>query len=257
MPIALAVVLTVFLTPQPRFDGTVGTDYLTAIEETSYPCPFQRIPDSGSRCFQSKQGEPIDFVVLGDSHAEHLYLGVRSTFYSLNTAYVYLPNWPYVPLEDSAALMQEISELPDLKAVLLNSKWDAGSAATDQLASTVGLLSEAATKVFVADDGPTFSFHAEECQYDRILGPEARCSESSEGFDRRHNEYSPILEDQISASPNAYLLRTADGICQDGLCSMTQGDALLYADHGHLNELGSRRVIERLANQDRLFGSIK
>ena len=255
-PIALAVTFTVFLTPQPRFDGTVGTAYLTTIEETSYPCSLQQVPGSGSRCFQSKQDGPIDIVVVGDSHAEHLYLGVRSTFDSLNTAYVYLPNWPYDTSANTTLTFDQLASDPDLDAVIINSRWDEDGASSEELRSTLDLLAGIPAKVFVADDSPTFSFHAEQCQFDRLLGTGVRCSEGSGSFDQRYAEYLPILEQQISRSPNAHLLGTADGICRDGVCSMTQGDALLYADHGHLNELGSQRVIERLAAQDPAFGAI-
>ena len=255
-PIALAVVLTVFLTPQPRFDGSVGTEYLTTIEDTSFPCVLEQVPGSGSRCFQSKEGEPIDIVVVGDSHAEHLYLGIRSTFDSLNTAYVYLPNWPYDTSANTTLTFNQLANDADLDAIIINSRWDEDGASSEELRSTLDLLEGIPAKVFVADDGPTFSFHAEQCQFDRILGPGARCSEGSKSFDQRYDEYLPILEQQVSLSPNAYLLGTADGICRDGVCSMTQGGTLLYADHGHLNELGSQRVIERLSAQDPVFGAI-
>jgi len=256
-PIALAVLLTVFLTPQPRFDGAVGTEYLATIEDTSFHCVLEQVSGSGSRCFQSKQDEPIDIVVVGDSHAEHLYLGVRSTFDSLNTAYVYLPNWPYDTSPNTKLTFDQLANDPDLDAIIINSRWDEDGASSEELRSTLDLLAGIPAKVFVADDGPTFSFHAEQCQFDRLLGPGARCSEDSENFNQRYHQYLPILEQQVSLSPNAYLLGTADGICRDGVCSMTQGDTLLYADHGHLNEVGSQRVMEKLAAQDPVFSAIE
>lgn len=137
--------------------------------------------------------------------------------------------------------------------MIINSRWDDQGASSPELTRVLAQLTEAGTSVFVADDGPTFSFHAEECQYDRIVGPDPRCEESSTQFEARYAVYRPVLETQVTAAPGTSLLETSTGFCNNGRCSMTQGDVLMFADHGHLNEVGSERVIGHLLEADETF----
>jgi peptidoglycan/LPS O-acetylase OafA/YrhL len=246
IPIGSAIVLSTFATPQPRFQGTVGTTYLETIETTSFPCTLQQVPGSGSRCFQSVEGAPIDAIVVGDSHAEHLYLGVREVLTPLNVAYVYLPNWPYDTSENSRLTFEQISESTSIQTVVINSRWDTEGASSPELTSALTTLANADRSIFVADDGPTFSFHAEECQYELPLGSGPRCTEDSSEFLSRYQAYAPLLAQQVSEFPQTRLLSTSKELCQGDVCSMVSGQTLLFADHGHLNEAGSTHVIRGL-----------
>lgn len=253
VPVALAPVLLANATPSPRFDGAVGTRYLETIEATSFPCDIAQVPGSGSRCYQSKAEGPIDTVVVGDSHAEHLYLGVRSLRDDLNVAYVYLPNWPYETSANTQLTFETISDAESITSVIINSRWDKDGASSAELARAMKQLASPGRSIFLADDGPTFSFNAEECQYERIIGPRPRCEEDSNQFDQRYLEYRPLLDALAIATPGASLLETSGGFCRNGMCSMTQGDVLMYADHGHLNQVGSERVMRRLLESDERF----
>lgn len=253
IPVALVPTLTATATPGPRFEGSVNTQYLDTIEQTSFPCQIPQIPSSGSRCFQSKADAPIEVVVVGDSHAEHLYLGVKNQLEGFNVAYVYLPNWPYDTSENSALTFDALETLSSLRAVIINSRWDEEGAASPEVRRAIEQLTASGIPVFVADDGPTFSFHAEECQYERIVGPDPRCEESSEGFFMRYAAYRPLLDEQVDGLSGASVLETSSGFCELGTCSMIIEDRLLFADHGHLNEIGSEWVIGGLIDSDTRF----
>ena len=254
-PIALVPIATAVATPEPRYQGSVDTQYLDTIAATSVPCTIPQIPGSGSRCYQSKADRPIDVVVVGDSHAEHLYLGVANQLADQNVAYVYLPNWPYETSENTVLTFDSIAQTDSIDTVIVNSRWDEEGARSAELTRVLGQLDSSKKSVFVADDGPTFSFHAEQCQYERIIGPSPQCDEDSSAFLARYEGYRPALEQQITVLPGASLLETSVGFCESGRCSMTRGGELWFADHGHLNELGSERVIARLIEQDQAFRS--
>ena len=253
IPVALVPILLATATPAPRFEGSVNTQYLATIETTSYPCDLPQTSGAGSRCYQSKKSEPIDLVVVGDSHAEHLYLGVKNQRDDMNVAYVYLPNWPYDTSENSQLTFDAIADSESISSVIINSRWDDEGASSPELSRVLEQLVASGTSTFVADDGPTFSFHAEECQYDRIVGPNPRCEESSASFEARYAAYRSALEAQVAAAPGTSFLETSSGFCSRGVCSMTQGDVLMFADHGHLNEVGSERVIGHLLESDETF----
>ena len=252
-PVVLVPLLTAVATPSPRFEGTVGTSYLETIWATSIPCDLGEGPDDGSRCFQSRGDRPISAIVVGDSHAEDLYLGLQRSLPNTNVAYVYLPDWPYRASAGAGATFQQIADSQNIETVIVNARWDEGGATSDEVAKEIRVLSDSSKSVFLADDRPIFSFHAERCQYKPWIGTRTQCRESSERFDRSYVEYAPALEQIAAASDNVHVLNTADGICDMDSCSMTTGTKLLYADAGHLNEIGSQWVIEQRLNQDPLF----
>ena len=50
----------------------------------------------------------------------------------------------------------------------------------------------------------------------------------------------------MDAVPGVQLLKTARYFCDDKVCSMNNGEALLYRDSWHLNNVGSRFIANRM-----------
>lgn len=251
--VVLVPLLTTLATPPPRYQGTVGTAYLETIWATSFPCDITQDPFEGSRCFQSKEDVPLAVVVVGDSHAEDLYIGLQRSLPNANVGYVYLPEWPYRASSNAQLTFKQIADSPSIETVIVNARWDEGGASSDEVASEVRVLANSNKTIFVADDRPTFSFHAENCQYKPWVGLRTQCEESSGRFLASYSEYLPELQSLVAVGDNAHLLTTSDGICDEKSCSMTKGDDLLFADAGHLNEIGSQWVIEQRLARDPVF----
>jgi len=248
-PALLVPVLTVAATPSPRLNGTVGTTYLDEIWATSHPCTLDQESSSGSRCFQSKESGSPELFIIGDSHAEDLYLGFSKELSETNVGYVYLPDWPYRDSENARNTFAQISTLANLRAVVINSRWDSSGARSDAVKSAVEGLSTSGVSVFLADDRPVFSFHAEKCLYESLAGPRAVCSEDASEFVSRYEAYRPELHELSQSYSDVYELNTSGGFCDESTCSMVAGEDLLYADAGHLNELGSRGVASKLLRE--------
>ncbi len=258
VPVSAAVfALAIYETPSLH-EGNTGVGYLDYIAQNSYPCTIPQTGEALSRCRQSKEGEPITVALIGDSHAEHLYPGLVDLVPSQNIAYAYLPEWPLDSTENSTLTLLNISESKTIDTVILASKWNPVGALKDELGSVIQQLTDANKRVFVANDGPYFSFTADMCKYQRPFGLRQQCFESSDVFDASYSRYEPALLAQINVGNNVHIIDTAGGICTDGKCSMLDGDRILYADQGHLNVTGSRFVVERLLKTDsKLAGALR
>jgi peptidoglycan/LPS O-acetylase OafA/YrhL len=96
-PVLLAI--TVLVTADsywaPRFgsavypvvhEGDLGTEDRAFVGENYYPCKsteVARITESG-RCYQSQPTDDVEVVLLGDSHAEHLFVGLAQALPNVN-----------------------------------------------------------------------------------------------------------------------------------------------------------------------------
>ena len=249
-PVLLVPILSATATPLPRFNGTVGVSYLETIWATSHDCELEQTPNAGSRCFQSKPSQPTDLLIIGDSHAEDLYLGFSRELPDLNVEYVYLPGWPFTDASNFRSTMEQVQDASDLRAVIINARWEESVASHEFVVEAVRGFDDIGVPVFIADDRPKFSFHAERCQYEPLLGYAARCEESSSRFESRYEIYMPILQGISQNFDQVHILKTSEGYCSKGTCSMVRGDDLLFADDGHLNEIGSTQIAAQVLAQD-------
>ena len=255
IPILLVPTLTAAATPVPRYTGNTGLTYLDAISATSYDCNLREIASPAARCFQSKSSGATELLIIGDSHAEDLYLGFSRELPDLNVEYVYLPDWPNGDVLNAQEVAAAAARDTDLRAIIVNARWRDTTASDEDVLATLIPFIESGVPVFIGNDRPKFTFSAEQCQYQPILGPRAKCSESSQEFDTRYEKYMPILRSIEAANDNVFIIDTADGYCPDGSCSMLRDGNLVFADSGHLNELGSQEVATRvLQSDDRLQG---
>lgn len=249
-PLLLVPILTATATPSPRFNGSIGVSYLETIWATAYDCELEQEQNAGSRCFQSQPSRPTDLLIIGDSHAEDLYLGFSRELPELNVEYVYLPGWPFGDAANFRTTLAQFQAPTDLRAVILSASWEESVANHEFVAETIRAFRDLDVPVFITDDRPKFSFTAEKCLYQPLVGSRARCYEGSQVFEERYTDFIPILQDLTRKFDQTYILNTSAGFCSDGLCSMVSGDDILYADDGHLNELGSVKTAARLLQQD-------
>jgi peptidoglycan/LPS O-acetylase OafA/YrhL len=232
-----------------------GVEYYQRQDARAAPCypalfpPIVKRMEGALRCGQSAAGVPPEIVILGDSHAEHLFLGVAEALPKRNVAF-YLGN--ALPLLDDplfASIYTALAAEPRAKTVILSAFW---SNRLKSLPSGVGLRAEidrvvrflraAGKNVYVVNDVPNFPFRPARCKYAGRLGVAALCDEDLSALARQLAPYADDLAAAVAANPGARLIDTAHMLCAGAVCSMAADGELLYRDSNHLNLNGSRLI---------------
>jgi hypothetical protein len=144
-------------------------------------------------------------------------------------------------------MVDYIASQPSIGTVILNLGWSKRGVQEDDLLNTLEILTATGKTVFTTDDVPKYEFDAMDCKY-RLAPvlPFARCTEERALFEKQYATYSDQLRDTVGKVPGAHLLNTAGYFCDTYLCSMNEGEILLYRDNNHLNDSGSRFLVNRM-----------
>jgi peptidoglycan/LPS O-acetylase OafA/YrhL len=248
------------MTPVIRNDGDI--DHLLFHQYAArefFPCtPLSLRKDAllfgdTLRCLQSKAAKPIDIAIVGDSHAEHLFLGLAEALRSRNISYYIKTTLPVISDEEFKAIFQYILSDRSIKAVIIAAYWypkqgmvQKGSTLQAELTATVEELGASGKTVYITDDIPDFPFDPKQCKYSRPFSQKNNCLEERVLFDRQHQNFYPVLQSVVRTHGNAKLLNTAEYFCDAKACSMASAGKVLYRDSNHLNLIGSRYVAQRL-----------
>jgi hypothetical protein len=100
-------------------------------------------------------------------------------------------------------------------------------------------LADAGRHIFITDDNPTFAFGPFQCKYAQGLVLPKSCDMAASQFWPTHDEYTALLSEVAAQLPGATVLETAKYFCTTETCTMRQGDAVLFRDVNHLNEVGT------------------
>ena len=236
--------------------GDTGwTDWDAYLRKTYHPCTHQAIRDAAlkwkgiSNCHQSKPGSRIDVAVVGDSHAEAFFLGLADVSPDKNIVYYSSRG---VPIRFATGYYDRVIEAvasdPTIKTVILTSLWAVHGVPIDGLVDTFQAFTSRSKAVFVTDDVPVFQyFDPVGCKY-RVapILPFPKCSENRHVFDAAYAQYYPKLRAAVDRVPGVQLLYTAKYFCDNYVCSMNKGDILLYRDSNHVNNVGSRFLVNHM-----------
>lgn len=230
------------------------TDAQNGPAGTGIPCEWESlalyIADTGI-CRQSQPGAP-DVVLLGDSHAEHLFPGLAKSLPATNVAAV-VYRAPYM-FGDPAGLdlaLDSILQSPQPPTVLISRQWASGAeAAQNQFAPldhAVQRLDDAGADVIVVDDVPSFPFPVSTCR-DRLSPVLATtiCEQPRDRVDDLRDAYLAALRRVASDHPGTRLVEIGTTLCDDSTCTMLSDGEVAYSDSNHLNAIGSRVFAERL-----------
>jgi len=206
------------------------------------------------RCRQSKSKRDIDVALVGDSHAEHLFIGVAEALPDKNVVFYIRDSPPFLYNKDFAQIFKEIISNKSIHTVIYSMMWQyrqkqlpAGANLEQELAKTVDALMAAGKKVYLVDDVPDFSFTPDRCQGRRWLATRPTiCEMSAEEDKKLYEEYVTSLENVVASRPASKLLSVHRYFCDDSECRMTKGRQLLFRDRDHLNINGSRLAGTRL-----------
>jgi peptidoglycan/LPS O-acetylase OafA/YrhL len=253
VPLLSALLVTFFIHSVDLYPIKDDRNYLDYITSNSVPCEIAQTPGNEARCRQTYPDQPIQIAVLGDSHAEHLYPGFINSFPDQNILYVFLPNWPYESSDNSILTVDQIAASTSINSVIISSRWVPTATEPAPLVSALDRFSGSGKQVFISTDNPYFSFHAQECKYERPLFFEPKCSEGATEFNTLNAANMAWLKSLSNEYPGVELIDTSSGFCTNESCHMTINDQLMYSDRGHLNVTGSRYIIDRLTRDDPFF----
>jgi hypothetical protein len=213
---------------------------------SSYPCTPKGIRETSLkwdgifRCRQSRPGADPALALIGDSHAEQLFIGFADGLARENVVYYIVNGAPVTTDAHFARIVKYVAASRSIKTVVVNAYWYSRGVHGRQLLATLETLSRAGKTVFVTDDVPFFSFDPFECKYRQALLLPTDCSRDARQFQRERSRYYPELLATVQRVPRAHMLNTAHYFCGETTCDMARNGQLLYRDYNHLNINGSR-----------------
>lgn len=244
------------------YKGDVGhLEYHKYIAAKYFPCTPDAVArdalkwEGFIRCVQSKPGADIDVALLGDSHAEHLFLGMAEALPDKNVVFFIRASSLYVDNPEFKTILDTIVASKSIRQVIVTEHWAErykaipdGSTLDTELIKVVDVLSKSGKRVYLADDIPSFPTQPIACK--GIRWPHSKqkqeCQIGVEDVKKQRNVYADALQKVVASRPEVKIISVGDYFCNDRFCSMTNGDNILYRDDNHLNLIGSRYVGKRI-----------
>jgi len=247
------------------YGGNTGhLDFHRYITRHFHPCLPKQIADESpkwaghARCAQSRPDAEIDVAIIGDSHAEHLFIGLAEAVPAQNFAfYIRYTKRPFVNNAEFATIYQHVRESRTIRKVILTMNWEnamrhdpSDALIESDILATADALIRAGKQVYLAEDVPAFPFRPKKCKEKRW--PHTQIGQRCEVGDLQtadaQGPWRSLLHDAVEKDPRIQLLHTREYFCKAGLCSMIADDKLMYRDFRHLNINGSRYVGYRLVH---------
>ena len=250
---------------EAAYDGDTGAASGEFLKAHFTPCPARlflpakRRPPKYPLCRQSGADGVPDLVIIGDSHAQHLTVGLAEALpghnvasYNEVAAYNEISQL-FMSAPQSISFYQAIAAESGVRTVILSAYWakhihelrdpdDLGP----EMRRTVEFLSRAGKAVYVLNDIPAFDTRPSRCKYTARLWLPQICEKSLGSLAPQLAETEPALRYAVEGVANAHFVDTWRFFCDAKNCSMTSGQKLLYQDTDHLNLNGSRWLGARL-----------
>ena len=233
------------------FEGDTGhLQFHKYISNSFFPCMPAEVYKSALswegyvRCNQSKKDKPIEVLLLGDSHAEHLFIGLAESLKNKNVGF-YIFGAPINKADPEFSLIYSAAIAnPSIRTVILGNMWTVRDVPTNELVAIFHELINSGKRVFITDDVPIFDSDPDLCKFTGVCPQSVPYSSVLQ----THNYLSFIAATE--AVPEVTLIKTYEYLCRGSEgCSMHNDHQILYRDSGHLNILGSQ-MIGRLIARD-------
>ena len=232
---------------------------------------FQCTPDSiykeaiawskFKRCYQSKDNNKINIALVGDSHAEHLYIGFAEALNDKNVVNYVKNALPSINNKHYQNIYNEIIMNKDIKQVFISAYWSfrqreitENRTLYDELRATAKYLIDQGKDVYIIEDVPGFKIDPTLCKYERRLRNYTHCSEPLKNNIRRNKEISDNLSLLANEIDGLEYVGISGSICDSKNCHMNKDGQLLYRDGNHLNINGSKYlgkyIIDKLKSKN-------
>lgn len=200
--------------------------------------------DGFLRCKQSKPGTP-DVVLLGDSHAEHLFIGVAEALSDRNVAFYIQGDVPSVSSKAYGAIFDELLSNGQHQHIVLTMHYVGRQSPSGgvpfSFSETARLLKESGKSVTLVGDIPRFDHDPGLCKFVTPRTDLGKCAMSQAEAEIQMRVYEDSLL-EIGRQLSIPYISLRHPLCSFGECSMISGRRILYRDDNHLNIEGSRSV---------------
>lgn len=114
-------------------------DFFLYVREKYYPCSDLAVRDNAlksdvegiTRCWQSKPGSRIDVALVGDSHAEHLFLGMAEALPNKNIVYYTRVGLPVDSTDGMSRIINDVAADPAIHTIIVSAEWAARKSGRD------------------------------------------------------------------------------------------------------------------------------
>ena len=205
------------------------------------------------RCRQSTPGKPST-VIIGDSHAEALFVGLSGLHSTSNSilpepvAYYLSEGPPIISNKKFNQVHTLIMENSQIKNVIVTSRWaeyfKENTNFPNLLEQTLNEYALANKKITIISDVPNFPFMSEQCKYiNKLTEKVPICNIPLSEYQYQKSYYENSLK-SISQSLGATLIDLDSVFCDKESCSMSHKGIVYFRDKDHLNIEGSKIVGE-------------
>jgi len=239
---------------QNLYTGDIGhREFHQYSFEHFYECTPKKIAEKAARwegyvrCQQSKINQPIDIALIGNSHAEHLFIGLAENLPGKNIVYYVFTGLPSIENKLYEDTFQFLNQTDSIKHIVISMDW-AGKYDLDkveaELLKTADQLIAKGKFVYLIEDVPTFSFDPIRCKGIRFPYKAEMCTDL-----RKTQEYEAMLSRVIKKNKRIRLIKTLKYFCDEQKCGMTHGNKLLFRDTNHLNINGSKYLGSKIVRE--------
>ena len=220
-----------------------------------------------SRCWQSKPGYP-DIVLLGDSHAEHLFVGLADSLKDKNIVFYIEAGRPALDDPEFKVIFEELKKSKKQMHILLTDHYlrdykDNTEKLREDFDGAIRWLKNAGHKIAIIGDTLRFEGTPQDCllqsnlqsnkPFFRKIPSSKSCVVSLIQAAEQESVYEPILVN-LSANFSIPYFSLSRLMCSLKDCPMINNGILYYRDSHHLNIEGSVFVGSRLGDMTRRSG---
>lgn len=253
---------------QSKSIGDIGHDEYDRYNiDHFYPCdpvPAGKLSPIETKkkygCRQSKKSRAVDLAIIGDSHADHLFIGLAEGLPAINVATYTYGGLPFLKNKGFDDIFKTVIEDDNIKTIILSAYWgnritrvQDGIDFPSEFIKTIDTLIKANKRVYLAEDVPDFPFDPKKCKYSRRFSQANGCVQNRSTFEKRHMKYYPFFESIEGNNHKVKILKTSIYFCDADTCTMAKDGHLFYRDKNHLNITGSKylglKIRDDLINQ--------
>ncbi|MGO9487277.1 MAG: acyltransferase family protein [Rhodomicrobium sp.] len=247
------------------YEGDVGQiAFFKYLSKHFHRCAEKNIQDKALRyegyvrCIQSQENPNVDIALIGDSHAEHLFIGLAESLPNKNIAYYIRGTAPFVSNKDFSNIFDLVRSSKTIRKVILTMHWvhrlrevPSNSSLETEISRTVDVLLGNGIDVYIAEDVPHFPFEADRCKGRRLLSKMLQlCAIERKKVDNESDQILESLRTLAARNSRIKLIELQKYLCDAIACSMLKENRLLYRDANHLNIIGSQYIGSKIVEDN-------